>query len=146
MFGPHLTLDLYGCDKEKISDEKFIFNMLLNLPESIGMHRISEPQITAYPGKEGSFDHGGISGFVLLAESHATIHTFVADGFALVDIFSCKNFNLDTTARLIVDMFGAKKVEKNFIVRGREFVKHYPKSVEKAQEIIRKERKKLKTN
>lgn len=143
MFGPHLTLDLYGCDKKKISDEKFIHNLLSNLPESIGMHRISEPQITSYPGREGSFDKGGLSGFVLLAESHVTIHTFIADSFASVDIFSCKEFDIDFTTKLVANALGAKKIEKNLIARGRDFVKHYPNNILEAKEIVKSERKKL---
>ncbi len=141
MFGPHLTLDLYGCDKEKLADHDFIFQVLDEMPEQVGMNKFSEPQITEVPAQgENSFDRGGITGFVILVESHMAIHTFPEDGYASFDIFSCKDFNTDYAAATLMKMLGAEKVEKNFIVRGKSFVKHYPRSIEKAAEISYRER------
>jgi len=140
MFGPHLTLDLYGCNKKKISDANFIFNLLDELPELIDMHKISEPQIMIYPGKPNSFDKGGVSGFVIIAESHIAIHTFVEQEYASVDIFSCKSFDVKKTEEILVDKLEAKKVEKNLIMRGREF----PKDIEKAARVTIKQRTALK--
>jgi len=143
MFGPHLTLDLYHCSKQKLSNKQFITNILEEMPEFIGMHRISEPQVTEYSGREGSFDRGGISAFVLLAESHISIHTFPQDEFASVDIFSCKDFDLKKAQFFLMEKLEARKVEKNFLIRGKEFVKHYPKNVDKAKRLVEKERKKV---
>jgi len=140
MFGPHLTLDLYGCNPEKISDTKFIYKLLDELPELIGMHKISEPNITDFPGNPNSFDKGGISAFVLITESHISIHTFTADKFASVDIFSCNPFDIDKAARCVMERLEAKKVEKNFIERGKSFVKHYPKDVQRSKGIVVRER------
>jgi len=139
MFGPHLTLDLYGCNPKKLNDKEFIFKFLDELPDKIGMTKISEPILTFYPGKKNSFDGGGISGFVLIAESHASIHTFIAQRFASVDIFSCKNFNISEAERNIIQMFEAKKTEKHFIMRGREF----PRDVDKAKSIVIAQREKI---
>lgn len=141
MFGPHLTLDLYGCNKQKLKDSQFIKKFLFDFPEFIGMHRISDPQIVEYEGRPESFDKGGISAFVLLAESHVSIHTFPADGFAAVDIFSCKESNISKAQEFLMKAFDAKKAEKNFLIRGKEFVKHYPRSVSKSQKIVNRERK-----
>lgn len=143
MFGPHLTLDLYHCSTKKLKDVDFVRKFLLDFPEFIGMHRISEPQITEYEGRPGSFDKGGISAFVLLAESHVSIHTFPADGFASVDIFSCKEFDVSKAQEFLMKAFEAKKAEKNFLIRGKEFVKHYPRSVSKSKKIVYRERKLL---
>lgn len=142
MFGPHLTLDLYGCDKQKLADRGFIFKVLDEMPEMVGMNKFSEPQLTWVPSPgPHSFDRGGLTGFVILVESHMSIHTFPEDGYASFDIFSCKDFNTDYAAKLLMEMLEAKKVEKNFIVRGRDFVKHYPRSIEKAAEISYRERR-----
>jgi len=143
MLGPHLTLDLYHCNKQKIGNVEFIRQLLMEMPEFIGMHRISEPQVTEYDGREGSFDRGGISAFVLLAESHISVHTWPFDEFASVDIFSCKDFDLKKAQFFLMEKLEAKKAEKNFIIRGKQFVKHYPHSVEKAKQIVAKERKKV---
>lgn len=143
MFGPHLTLDIYHCSKEKLNDTALITKFLLDLPEFIGMRRISEPQVIVYDGKPGSFDRGGISAFVLLAESHISIHTFPSDKYASIDIFSCKEFDFDKAQDFLMKTFEAKEAEKNLLIRGKSFVKHYPRSVSKSQKIVHNERKKL---
>lgn len=144
MFGPHLTLDFYGCDKKKLSDYKFIYKILDEMPAEVGMNKFSDPQVTDVPAQgENSFDRGGITGFVILVESHMAIHTFPEDGYASFDIFSCKDFDINLAAEVLMERLDAKKVEKNFIVRGREFVKHYPRNSEKAAEISYKERRVL---
>ncbi len=139
MFGPHLTLDLYECDEEKLSDINFIYRILDELPDLMEMRKISSPQVVLHKGNPNSFDKGGISGFVLIAESHVSIHTFIGYGFASIDVFSCKPFNKEKIKNYLIENFGAKKVEENFIERGKEF----PKDVKKAREIFPKERKQI---
>ncbi len=141
MLGPHLMLDLYNCNPSKLSNMEFIFSILDELPELVGMTKISKPDITYYPGSEQSFDKGGLSGFVLIAESHMTIHTFVADSFASVDIFSCKDFDMEKAVSFIVERLEAKKVDRNVVIRGKEFIKHYPNDVSKAKAIVENQRK-----
>jgi len=143
MFGPHLTLDIYGCNSEKLSDEKFIYNLLDELPNLIGMHKISKPNVTYFGGNPNGFDKGGVSAFVLITESHVTIHTFIADRFASVDIFSCNQFDVNKATNYLMEKLEAKKVERNFIERGKEFVKHYPNDVKKAKAIVMKQRPKF---
>lgn len=140
MFGPHLTLDMYSCSKEKLNDVEFIRQILNELPELINMTKISEPEITYYSGDETTFDNGGISAFVIIAESHISVHTFVKQQFVFFDIFSCKEFDVEQAERYLLEKFQPKKVEKHLITRGREF----PKDVEKAKTIVLKSRKKIK--
>jgi S-adenosylmethionine decarboxylase len=144
MFGPHLTLDLYGCDKEKLSDYSHIYKLLDELPELIGMNKFSAPHLSKIPKRENSFDQGGLTGFVILVESHISIHTFPADSFASVDVFSCKHFDAKFASKYLTKHLGATKVEFDVKRRGREFVKHYPKSVKKAGIIASHERVKAK--
>ena len=143
-FGPHLTLDLYGCDRKKLADFDYVKSVLSKMPGLLGMNKFSEPQVTDVPEQgTNSFDRGGITGFVILIESHMAIHTFPGDGYASFDIFSCKKFDTDYAASKLMEMLGAEKFEKNFIERGREFVKHYPRNAEKAAEIAYRERSRL---
>jgi len=139
MLGMHLTLDFYSCNRKKISDVDFILDVLDELPDLIGMRKISSPQITNYPGNPNTFDKGGISGFVLIAESHITVHTFIEQEFASIDIFSCKEFDVKKAESYLVERFEPKKIERHVINRGTEF----PKDVMKAKEIVIKSRKKI---
>lgn len=140
MFGPHLTLDLYGCSKAKLDDYDFVYSLLDEMPEMLGMHKFSTPQLTKIPIQHNSFDKGGLTGFVILVESHIAIHTFPGDGFASFDIFSCKYFSEEMAIAYLTEKLEAKQIEKNMIERGRDFVKHYPRNVQKAATIVRKER------
>ena len=135
-FGPHLMLDLYGCNKTKLNDKEFIYRLLDELPAQINMTKITPPQLTPYPGKEGSFDKGGISGFVLIAESHISIHTFVAQEHAFIDIFSCKPFDIEKAKQLLTTALEAKKIDEQITNRGLEF----PKDIAASDEIIQEER------
>ncbi|MEK6862139.1 MAG: adenosylmethionine decarboxylase [Nanoarchaeota archaeon] len=141
-FGPHLTLDLYYCNRKKISDLKFIYNILHELPDFIGMKKISPPHVVFYEGSEGTFDKGGISGFVLITTSHITVHTFSEQEHVFIDIFSCKDFDVEKAERYLVEKFEAKKVDKNLFQRGLEF----PKSIPVVRRFINKERKQLNRN
>lgn len=138
-FGPHLTLDLYGCNKEKISNLKYIYDMLDELPGFIDMKKISPPNVIFYGGSEGTFDKGGISGFVLISTSHITIHTFTEQEHAFVDIFSCKNFDVEKAEKYLLEKFDAKKADKNVFQRGLEF----PKSIPIVQKFVKRERPKV---
>ncbi|NOQ95304.1 MAG: adenosylmethionine decarboxylase [Desulfobacterales bacterium] len=118
-FGPHLMLDLSECDQESISDLDFIFNFLNTLPDKIGMTKITQPYVFPYTGKIP--EDKGITGFVVIAESHLSIHTFVDKGYAFVDLFSCKPFDTDMARDLIVGAFSSLKPEVYMVERGTGF-------------------------
>lgn len=121
MFGPHLTLDLYGCNKKKLKDVGFVYEFLDQMPQMIGMTKIMPPYTFQYSGLKP--EDWGVSGIVLIAESHISIHTFPEKGFASVDIFSCKEFDTEAASDIVVSKLGAKTYEKNFFQRGRHFPK-----------------------
>ncbi len=138
MLGPHLILDCYGCDKERLNDQKFILKFLDDLVKEIKMKKISEPQCVNYPGNPDSFDNGGISAVVLIAESHISVHTWPENGgYASIDIFSCKPFDIEKTIGFTLERLNPKKIEKKLMTRGREF----PKDVKKAVKIVEKQRR-----
>ena len=104
-FGPHLMLDCYGCPREKLGDMDLIFNTLDTFPPKIGMNKIMPPYVFKYVGKVP--EDWGISGVVLIAESHISIHTFPDKDHAFIDIFSCKDFDTDYARReLLPDLRG----------------------------------------
>ena len=118
-FGPHLMLDLSECDQKRINDLDFIFQFLSILPDKIGMVKITQPYVFPYAGLVP--EDKGITGFVVIAESHLSIHTFVEKGHAFVDLFSCKPFDTDRARDLIIETFVSKKPEVHMIERGAGF-------------------------
>ena len=121
-FGPHLMLDLRKCNSEKLADYQHIFDTLNTLPEKIGMTKITQPYVFPYSGLVP--EDKGITGTVIIAESHISIHTFQEKDYCFVDVFSCKNFNVELAAECIIDAFESKEYDKHVVERGRDFVRY----------------------
>ena len=134
-FGPHLMLDGYGCDKAKLQDLNLIYRILDELPTRIGMTKIMPPYVFKYSGLKP--EDWGLSGFVLIAESHISIHTFPEKNFVSVDIFSCKHFDSEFAAEYLKKTFGMTKVESTVLDRGTEF----PKTMNGATHLVRSDRR-----
>lgn len=134
-FGPHLMLDCYGCNKEKLSDMDMIFDTLDKFPAKIGMRKIMPPYVFKYHGVVP--DEWGVSGVVLIAESHITIHTFPDKQHAFIDIFSCKEFDTNYAINYMTNLFEAKEHEIQLSSRGSEFprVKEERKNLFKEQRV-----------
>jgi S-adenosylmethionine decarboxylase len=120
-FGEHLTIDGYGGNSDKLNDRKLVMACLNDLPAKLGMNKLSEPVVYSAPDN-GLKDPGGWSGFVVIAESHISIHTFPKRGFVSADVYTCKN-GIDK--RYVTDYFkeafDLKDVEDNFIKRGTRY-------------------------
>ena len=136
-FGPHLMLDGYGCDKDRLTDLNLIYRILEELPARIGMTKIMPPYVFKYSGVKP--EDWGLSGFVLIAESHISIHTFPEKNFVSADIFSCKTFDFGFAGEYLKDAFGMEKVECNVLDRGTEF----PKDLNGAAGMVRAERRRV---
>lgn len=135
MFGPHLIMEASGCNYEKLTDIKLLTRLLDNLPEKMGMTKVMPPYVFEYRGEVA--DDWGLSGIIIIAESHLAFHTFPDKGFVTVDIFSCKDFDVRTAVQEIVNTFEPNTWDEQLIMRGREF----PKSLTKASVIMETERK-----
>jgi S-adenosylmethionine decarboxylase len=136
-FGPHLMLDGYGCDKARLQDLNLVYRILDELPTQIGMTKIMPPYVFKYSGLRP--EDWGLSGFVLIAESHISIHTFPEKNFVSVDIFSCKPFDSEFAAAKLKQAFGMEKVECTVLDRGTEF----PKEMNGAARLVRAERRRI---
>ena len=119
IFGPHLTLDLIGCPKEILKDYNLHFDLLKTLPEIIGMTPITQPYVFPYSGLVP--EDKGITGIVIISESHLSIHSFEDKGYTFIDMFSCKPFDVEKAEKFIIDLFKPERVEKNLIQRGKDF-------------------------
>ncbi len=118
-FGPHLVFDGHGCARARLDDLERLYTLLHRLPDDIGMTRIMPP----YVFRHRSGDTHGISGFVLIAESHISLHTFPEHGFLRADVFSCMTFEVE---RVLVELrraFAPRRSEWHLFDRGREFPK-----------------------
>ncbi|HEY3268793.1 MAG TPA: adenosylmethionine decarboxylase [Armatimonadota bacterium] len=134
MFGPHLILDCYGCPHERLTDVELVYNALEDCPDEIGMTKIMPPYVFRYKGVVP--EEWGVSGVVLIAESHITIHTFPEKGYMSVDVFSCKPFDVDRALEFMRNRFHPEKIDHRVLGRGME----YPRDMERVEQIVRCER------
>ncbi len=125
-FGLHLTLDAYGGDRGKLESPEFITETLNALPPILDMHPIIKPKVIFYDGGDIPEDCG-VSGIIMIAESHISIHTFSAKGFLTADVYSCKVFDTDKTLGFFKSRFDLKDLEVHIIKRGLKFPRSMPK-------------------
>ena len=115
----HLIIDGYRGDVQKMQDIDFIYQLLDIYPSQIGMTKISPPKVSKYIGSKS--EDWGVSAFVLIAESHISIHTFPERSYINIDIFSCKEFNAEQAIKDLQQKFGLAEVRSYILNRGLEY-------------------------
>jgi len=109
--GKHLLLELKDCDKEVIDDLGFLRDTL--------QAAASEAKATVLGESFHQFSPHGVSGVVIIAESHLFIHTWPECGYAAVDIFTCgDSVQPEKAAQKLIRELGAKSHTVLEIQRG----------------------------
>ena len=116
----HLAVDGYGADPDKLKDEDLVHRFLDEYPSAIGMKKIAPPQVYTYRGK--CPEDWGVSGFVLIAESHISVHTFPDRGYINIDVFSCRDFDPTASLRDVEIAFSLSDVRVWTLDRGVEYL------------------------
>lgn len=119
LFGPHLMLDLKGCNSNISFSLDKVYEFLFTTPDIIGMEKVTMPYVFPYYGKIAEDD--GITGCVVIAESHISIHTFPKKEYVFVDVFSCKPFDVDLAIEHITKYFECDCYDKYLEFRGKGF-------------------------
>ncbi len=88
-FGVHIMIDGYTASGPFMVDQDALHGLLSKLPGEMGMHPICDPVVVSV-GANCHKDPGGLSGFVMIAESHISFHTFPARGFVTIDLYTCQ--------------------------------------------------------
>jgi len=115
----HLIVDGFGANRKTLESEDLIYEILDNYPSRIGMTKVAPPQVFKYIGSKP--DDWGISGFVLIAESHISIHTFPDRCYVNIDIFSCKDFDSEYAIQELKAIFEFDEIQKYLLNRGLEY-------------------------
>ena len=109
--GKQLLLELQDCDKEVLDDLSFLRDAMVAAAVDCGATVLGE-----------SFHHfspQGVSGVVVIAESHLSIHTWPEYGYAAVDIFTCgTSVEPEKAAEVLIEKLGAKNHSLMEIQRG----------------------------
>src|SRR6476659_1283866 len=81
--GEHMLLEYYGCDAIKLAHSDEVKEIVVNA--------VRQAHGTVVTNIFHNFSPHGVSGVVVIAESHVTIHTWPEHACAAVDIFSCSS-------------------------------------------------------
>lgn len=120
-FGVHFMVDGYEAPPEVLRDRESLEIALREIPIKMGMYTISKPIIVEV-GPNNKKDPGGISGVVLIAESHLSFHTFPKRGFVTIDMYTCMDkLDTDTLLSELKNIFQFVSQETHYIKRGRGY-------------------------
>ena len=123
-FGVHLTLDGYCGSRQLLADATHVRACLAELPDLLGMHKLIEPMVVEV-NQLSDKDPGGLSGYVLIAESHISVHTFPLRGFVSADVYTCQNsLDAERIRQYFGDAFALEDVETHLIRRGTRYPQH----------------------
>jgi len=104
-------MELEDCDKEILDDIDALKGILLTAAKEAGATVLGE----SFHG----FSPHGISGVVIIAESHLFIHTWPEHGYAAADIFTCgDSVQPNKAAEILVNELGARNHSIKEIERG----------------------------
>ena len=111
MLGNHLILDLTGCDRsllERVDKIIPILNKVCKKAKLNAVHKYFH-----------QFKPTGVTGVIVLKESHINIHTWPEYSKAAIDIFSCNpdKKKVDIAYKLLIEEFKPRKVKKKLLVR-----------------------------
>ena len=117
MDGIHLLGEWYGCpiDAPEMTHAEALRTLCLRLAEASGMTIVGD--------RFYQFEPQGVTGTVLLAESHLAVHTWPEHGFVTVDVYVC-NYTTNNTTKaeqlfgMVRDAFRPQRAKFQAIHRG----------------------------
>jgi len=118
--GRHLLLELRECNKAVLDDLKYLENALVSAAIEAGA--------TVIDKSFHQFAPQGVSGVVLIAESHLSLHTWPEHAYAAVDIFTCgTTVKIEVAADAMIRQLGSKdpsvlEVKRGMFVQERKLV------------------------
>ncbi|AOP36580.1 MULTISPECIES: adenosylmethionine decarboxylase [Leptospira] len=109
--GKHVIAEFYDCDYETINNHELVEDIMLKSVDLSGA--------TTIKSVFHRFSPYGVSGVVVVSESHFAIHTWPEYGYCAVDVFTCGDL-IDNQAALdyLKEKFGSKSISVVEMKRG----------------------------
>ncbi|MEQ8154478.1 MAG: adenosylmethionine decarboxylase [Clostridiaceae bacterium] len=117
--GRHILIEYYNCNKETLKDHEII--------EKYMREAAIKSKATIVTSCFHRFNPWGVSGAVIIQESHLTIHTWPEYGYASVDLYTCGDtINPWDAFNYLEEVLEAERSESTEIARGIvEKIKNY---------------------
>ena len=114
-WGFHTMLDCSGCDHDKITDGDNITAFTKELVKRIDMVAYGEPIVAHFAAHDPQ--KAGYSMMQLIETSNLAAHFVDRDNTMYLDVFSCKEYEINTVIDVVKEFFGATKIRINYITR-----------------------------
>lgn len=108
--GRHLLVEYMSCDVAVLNNCDVIKQLLVKAAEAANT--------TVVTSFIKPFEPQGVSGVVVIEESHISIHTWPEHGYAAVDFFTCGNGDPEKAHEVLKDGLKAQKFESMLLSRG----------------------------
>ncbi len=109
--GKHILAEYYGCDKTVLDSVEAVENIMTEAARAA--------DVTIVEKCFHKFSPYGVSGVIVITESHLAIHTWPEYNYAAVDFFTCnKNCKTELALENLKELFKADKFTSQLVKRG----------------------------
>ena len=108
--GRHLLAEFYDCETDALNDPGRIERLMNEAARLSGA--------TVVQSVFHAFSPHGVSGVVVVEESHLAVHTWPEHRYAAVDYFSCGEVDCDAAVRYLAEHLAPSRVETKEVPRG----------------------------
>ena len=109
-FGRHLLVEYFGCNRQRLDDKRFI--------EDLMSQAAYAANATPLQHIFHRFSPHGVTGLIVIAESHLSIHTWPEEGYASMDFYTCGTCTPEPAKNVIADGLQASHWEILEVHRG----------------------------
>ncbi|HYC91615.1 MAG TPA: S-adenosylmethionine decarboxylase [Thermoanaerobaculia bacterium] len=109
--GSEWLVEAGGCDAEALRDVATLGALFARLIAELELHPLHEPSWHAFPGP------GGVTGFVMLTESHLACHTYPEHGIAAINLYCCRPRPDWPWEERLAELLGAREVRVRRVER-----------------------------
>ena len=110
--GEAWVVDAHGCAPDLLRSEEALRSLFSAMVEEMDLRPLGPAAWHAFPAP------GGLTGFLLLSESHLACHTFPESGFAALDLYCCRRLPPWPWEERLREILGAQRVEVRRLARG----------------------------
>jgi S-adenosylmethionine decarboxylase len=110
--GCEWLVDAHGCPPAPLRSRQSLEAVFEALVGDLGLHPVAHPVWHVFPAP------GGITGLLLLSESHLACHTFPERGFAAFNLYCCRPRPEWAWTERLGELIGARRVEVHVQPRG----------------------------
>jgi S-adenosylmethionine decarboxylase len=109
-FAKHVLVELDGCDHGVLDDEPTLRGLMRRAAEAAGARVVAEVFHRFAPQ--------GVTGVVVIEESHFSLHTWPECGYAAVDFYTCGECRPEAAVDVLREGLGARVCEQVVVHRG----------------------------